>query len=441
MLERLIHTLEGLPCQPDRVVLLAVSGGMDSMCMAGLFLASGRPFEVLHCNFGLRGLDSDADEALVREWCADAGIPFHVRHFDTSWYAAEQGISIEMAARDLRYAWFALESAARSDAPVAVAHHLEDNAETLVLNLLRGTGLEGIRGMRPARPLSQGGMLIRPMLGFSRSEIEAYVTANRIPYRVDRTNGDDRFLRNKIRHHVLPVFGEINPSYLATLSQDMARFDEAARIVDAWYLEHLPTGDRIPFVELMAAGEWRYVLYRLLRERGFQPAVQEQVADMLDTGRQTAGHLFESPRWRLALTSDALVFEPVAVQDPGPWEIPAPGIYACGDCTVTVSLEPYHEGASVRCPEGESVFDASQVRFPLQVRRWQSGDWLRPIGLDGRKKLSDLFVDLHYDRLKKEKALVLAGEGSHVLALLGLRTDASVKVTEQTETLLRIRIR
>ena len=441
MLERLIHTLEGLPCQPDRVVLLAVSGGMDSMCMADLFLRTGRPFEVLHCNFGLRGADSDADEVLVREWCMEAGVPFHVRHFDTSWYAAEQGVSIEMAARDLRYAWFALESASRGNAPVAVAHHADDNAETLVLNLLRGTGLEGVRGMSPARPLAQGGMLIRPLLGFTRAEIEEYAASNKIPFREDRTNAEDRYLRNKVRHQVLPVFREINPSFLQTLGHDMARFDEAARIVDAWYREHLPSGDRIPFAELFAAGEWRYLLYRLLRDRGFDPSVQEQVADMLSSGRQTAGHLFTGRLWRLALTADALVFEPVTVQDPGPWEIPAPGSYACGGYTLAVSLEPFSPGMPVRCPEGESLFDADLLSFPLQVRRWQAGDWLRPIGLNGSKKLSDLFVDLHFDRLKKEKALVLSGEGSHVYSLLGLRTDESVRVTEQTANVLRIRIR
>ena len=346
-----------------------------------------------------------------------------------------------MAARDLRYAWFALESASRGNAPVAVAHHADDNAETLVLNLLRGTGLEGIRGMSPARPLAQGGMLIRPLLGFTRAEIEEYAASNKIPFREDRTNAEDRYLRNKVRHQVLPVFREINPSFLQTLGQDMARFDEAARIVDAWYREHLPSGDRIPFEELFAAGEWRYLLYRLLRDRGFDPSVQEQVADMLSSGRQTAGHLFTGRLWRLALTADALVFEPVAVQDPGPWEIPAPGSYACGGNTLVVSLEPFSLGMPVRCPEGESLFDADLLSFPLQVRRWHAGDWLRPIGLNGSKKLSDLFVDLHFDRLKKEKALVLSGEGSHVYSLLGLRTDESVRVTERTANVLRIRIR
>ena len=162
---------------------------------------------------------------------------------------------------------------------------------------------------------------------------------------------------------------------------------------------------------------------------------------MLSSGRQTAGHLFTGRLWRLALTADALVFEPVTVQDPGPWEIPAPGSYACGGYTLAVSLEPFSPGMPVRCPEGESLFDADLLSFPLQVRRWQAGDWLRPIGLNGSKKLSDLFVDLHFDRLKKEKALVLSGEGSHVYSLLGLRTDESVRVTERTANVLRIRIR
>ena len=441
MLERFVKALEGLPCREDRVVLLAVSGGMDSMCMADLFRRTGRPFAVLHCNFGLRGADSDADEALVRDWCVETGVPFLFRHFDTSWYVAEQGISIEMAARDLRYAWFALESASRDNAPVAVAHHADDNAETLILNLLRGTGLDGIRGMRPSRPLPGGGPLVRPMLGFTRGEIEEYVRAQGVPFREDLTNAEVSYLRNKIRHKVLPVFREINPACLETLRRDMDRFDEAARVADAWYREHVPSGDRVLFSDLFAAGEWRYLLYRMLRDRGFPAAVSEQVTSILSGERPTAGHVFTGTAERLVLTADALVFGALDPAAPGPWTIPGPGEYDCGETHVSVSLEPAGPGCVVRCPDGESVFDAGLVPFPLQVRRWQAGDWLRPIGLGGRKKLSDLFVDLHADRLQKEKALVLVlDEGSHVLSLLGRRTDESVKVTDRTATLLRIRI-
>ena len=168
MQERFEKILEGLLCQDGRAVLLAVSGGIDSMCMAELFRRTGRPLVVLHCNFGLRGAESDADEAFVRDWCEARSFPFESTRFDTAAYAAERGISIEMAARDLRYAWFARRSAFYGDAPVAVAHHADDNAETLVLNLLRGTGLEGIRGMRATRPLPGAGRLIRPLLTFSR---------------------------------------------------------------------------------------------------------------------------------------------------------------------------------------------------------------------------------------------------------------------------------
>ena len=443
MLERFLNLLEELSCLKGRTVLLAVSGGVDSMCLAELFFRSGRPFEVLHCHFGLRGADSDADCALVSDWCRDRGIPCHVKQFDTIRYASAQGISIEMAARDLRYAWFDQESRARGGAVVAVAHHADDNAETLILNLLRGTGLDGIRGMRPVRSLPGGGFLIRPLLEFSREEIESWAAENKVPFREDKSNADTAFLRNRIRHEVMPVFRSINPSFLQTISRDMAHFDDAAVAAEAWYRSqrdlHSQEG-RIGFDVLRSEGG-SYLLYCFLKEHGFPASVAEQIGDMLSAGRPTAGHSWKSKGYRIALTSSELLFEPLSAPSQDAWTIPAPGVYDCGGVSVEVTLE-YHTSASViRCPEGESVFDAEVVCFPLPLRRWRAGDWLEPIGLGGRKKVSDIFTDLHSNLFEKEKALVLAGEGSHVFSLLGHRTDESVKVTDRTEILLHIRIR
>ena len=443
MLERFLNLLEGLSCLNDRAVLLAVSGGIDSMCLAELFLRTGRPFEVLHCNFGLRGADSDADCALVSDWCREHVIPYHIKQFDTFDYASAHGVSIEMAARDLRYAWFDQESRARGGAVVAVAHHADDNAETLILNLLRGTGLDGIRGMRPVRSLPGGGFLIRPLLGFSRAEIEAWAKENQVPFREDKSNSDTVFLRNRIRHEVLPVFRSINPSFLQTFSRDMVHFDEAAVAAEAWYRSqrdrHFQEG-RIGFDVLRSEGG-SYLLYCFLKDHGFQASVAEQISDMLSAGRPTAGRTWQSKSHRIALTSSELLFEPLSAPTQDAWTIPAPGVYDCGGISVEVTLE-YHTSASViRCPEGESVFDAEVLCFPLPLRRWRPGDWLEPIGLGGRKKVSDLFTDQHFNLFQKEKALVLAGEGSHVFSLLGCRTDESVKVTDRTEILLHIRIR
>lgn len=480
MLERFRKAWEGLSCPGDGAVLLAVSGGVDSMTMADLFYRSGIPVRVLHCNFSLRGSESDADEALVRDWCGERSLPFESVRFDTRAHAAQRGVSLEMAARELRYAWFARRSAACGNAPVAVAHHLEDNAETLLLNLLRGTGIDGLRGMRPARPLPGAGRLVRPLLGFSRADIAAYAAGQGVPFREDASNSDTRIKRNLIRHEVLPVFDRINPSWRETLARDTERFGEAARIVDRYCREHSPAAAspveasgqepdgllRAPegrivwdLAALRAEPEGEYLLYRFLRERNFPGAVAAQIWSALTTGRPTAGMVFRSgsgpvaagcpdatgrqgASWSLALTADRLIVEPAAAPDPGPWTIPGPGEYDCGGIRVAVSLEePPADAAALRCPEGVSVFDAGKVPFPLTLRRWRAGDWLRPIGLGGRKKLSDLFTDLHFDRLRKEKALILADEGSHVFSLLGFRTDEAAQVVGRTRTLLKIKIR
>lgn len=434
------------------------------MTMADLYVRTGRPVRVLHCNFSLRGDDSDADERLVRDWCAERSVPFESVRFDTAARAAERGISLEMAARELRYDWFARRSAAFGNLPVAVAHHLEDNVETLLLNLLRGTGIEGVRGMRPVRILPGAGPLVRPLLGFSRAEIAAYAASRNVPFREDATNAEVRFKRNLIRHEVLPVFDRLNPSWRETLVRDMERFDEAARMAEAYCREHIPAsaaedggaGDRDgggirgrltwPLAALRTEPEGAGLLSRFLREKGFPPSVAGQVWSALAAGRPTAGMVFrsEGPQgraWDLTLTAEYLILEPVVETEPGPWEIAAPGIYDCGGVRIAVSEEAVPaEADALRCPEGVSVFDAAKVPFPLVLRRWEAGDWLRPIGLGGRKKLSDLFTDLRMDRLRKAKALVLADEGSHVFSLLGFRTDEAAKVTDRTRTLLKIRI-
>ena len=234
MQERFDRILKGL--LPDgEAVLLAVSGGVDSMCMAELFLNSTAKvrFALAHCNFHLRGEESDSDEALVREWAESHGVIFIKKDFDTKEYAASNGVSIEMAARELRYTWFAEVCRERGIAALAVAHNANDNAETMILNMLRGTGVKGMTGMRGSSLLpGSDARLIRPLLGFTRKDIHEYAVSHGLQWHEDSTNADSAYKRNCIRNEVFPLFERLNPSFLTTLNEDMERFAQVQSVAD-----------------------------------------------------------------------------------------------------------------------------------------------------------------------------------------------------------------
>jgi len=303
-------------------VLLAVSGGVDSMCMATLFHRNGAvPFSIAHCNFHLRGEDSDSDEALVRSWAEEHGAECICASFDTEAFARENGISIEMAARELRYAFFARICRERGFCATVVAHNANDNAETLVLNLLRGTGGRGLRGMSedsplPAMPGRAGGgstegiRLLRPLLSFSRAEIEDFAASEGIIFHQDVTNDDTAYKRNRIRHEVFPAFEKINPSYLQTLARDMQHFSQLCDIADDYFDEALaritvpatecaPSG-RMPLCaisvkELLALEHWEYVLWRVLEPYKLSAETFGKLTALLPSGRTISGKRFESP--------------------------------------------------------------------------------------------------------------------------------------------------
>ena len=295
-------------------ILLAVSGGIDSMYLANRApeLFPGARFAVAHCNFALRGAESDADEAFVRAWCAEHGLECFVKRFDTRSYAAEHGISIEMAARDLRYAWFAeLRRAGGFDA-VAVAHNADDNAETLLLNLLRGTGTRGLRGM------GDHDGIVRPLLDIPREDIRAWMTARGLAWRDDSTNADSTPKRNRIRNEVFPIFARINPSFVRTLGEDMRRFARVDDIADSYFRavrEGLttPSGDiRLPAV--LALEHWEYVLWRLLEKAGLSGPTFEKLVALLrrykDAPRGTVtigGKTFEGTGTVLRIEKELLI--------------------------------------------------------------------------------------------------------------------------------------
>lgn len=478
MQERFDRILKGL--LPDgEAVLLAVSGGVDSMCMAELFLNSSvrRCFALAHCNFHLRGEESDSDETLVREWAESHGVIFIKTDFYTEEYAASNGVSIEMAARELRYAWFAEVCRERGIAALAVAHNANDNAETMILNMLRGTGVKGMTGMRGSSLLpGSDARLIRPLLSFTRKDIHEYAVSHGLQWHEDSTNADSAYKRNCIRNEIFPLFGRLNPSFLTTLNEDMERFAQVQSIADE-YVRSVSAeivrldGNGLPVIDhqkLTAKKNWEYVLFRLLEPFGFTSSVVADLASVLKSDGTVSGRTFVAHEY-LAVTSakEISVFrignrdgnrqdghfdklcdraapfaEPAAsvaehVETTG-IAIEGPGTYSLNGVKFSVSLSD--DVRNVRTVAGETKSDTAGIPFPFTVRHWKNGDWMRPLGMRGRKKLSDIFVDLKFSLTEKKKALVIADEGSHVLALVGHRIDDSVKVTKDTSSVTVIRL-
>lgn len=278
-----------------RRILLAVSGGIDSMYLASRAseLMPDAVFAIAHCNFKLRGKESDEDEEFVREWANRHGMAFYCRTFDTEAYSEKNGISIEMAARELRYAWFKELMEAEGFDATAVAHNANDNAETMILNLLRGTGGRGLRGM------SGRDRILRPMLDIERKEIRDWMVANDISWREDRTNSENVYKRNKIRNEVFPLFGQINPSFIRTLQKDMKHIAQENDIAEEYFREALPKiiidGNSINIKALMELSHWEYVLWRWSEPYNLSDETFNKLVELLKSTRTISGKSFESP--------------------------------------------------------------------------------------------------------------------------------------------------
>lgn len=406
-------------------VLVALSGGADSVALLRVLLRLGYGVEAAHCNFRLRGEESEGDEAFVRRLCEELGVPLHVQAFDTKAYAASHGMSIEMAARELRYGWFRTLAKELSISAVAVAHHRDDNAETLLLNLVRGTGLRGLCGMRPRVEGSRGeAAIVRPLLGQSRQSILGYLSELGQPFVTDSTNACTDIARNRLRHNVLPELRQINPAADENIATTMANLSEALKVYDCFLGEmtgaSLDGWDAINIGTVLRSPSPLSVLHALLTPFGFR---RSQLLQLLDSVEHV-GAEFVSATHRVVVDREQLLVAPLAVAAP----------------TAALTFTHLRAPVAIDPSPTRAYIDADRLGGPLTVRRWQQGDRFVPLGMEGSKLVSDFLTDLKLSRLEKERQDVLVCEGE-IVWVVGRRLSQHFRVTPGTRRVLLVKMR
>ena len=405
-------------------VLIALSGGADSVALLRVMVYLGYSCEAAHCNFRLRGEESDRDESFVRNLCNNLNIPLHVIHFDTNEYAAQHQVSIEMAARELRYDWFEkLRKELKADV-VAVAHHRDDSVETLLLNLIRGTGINGLTGIHP-----KNNHIVRPLLTVSREDILAYLKEMKQEYVTDSTNLQDEYTRNKIRLNLLPMMETINPSIKSSL------FSTASHLLDASVIynkvieegkKRVITNEGISIEKLLTEPSPRALLFEILYPLGFNSAQADDIFLSLD---RQSGRKFFSPAWMVVRDRAYLLIKRLTSQAVEAEEKPV----------IEEERFPYTPDFVIPRDKKTACFDADKLSYPLTIRKWQAGDRFVPFGMKGKKNVSDYLTDVKYSILQKESMYVLCS-GEQIVWLVGERTDNRFRIDKDTKNVLLLRL-
>ncbi len=438
LIERLqAHLQAEILLRPGDKVLLAVSGGLDSVVMAHLLHGLSYAAVVAHCNFQLRGDDADGDEAFVENLAKELNLPFYSIKFNTKGYAKQHGVSTQMAARDLRYAWLEDIRKETSCYYLATAHHRNDQAETVLLNIIKGTGIRGLHGMLPKH-----GHLVRPLLPFTREELEQYAADHNLTWRTDASNADTHYQRNFLRHEVFPLLAQLNPAVVNTLAQEADYFKDAAIIYEQgikYYLKKLidnrPSGQHVPIKKLQLYPAQSTLLYEWLSPAGFNEA---QVQEILAALPSTEVKKFYSADYRLIKDRQFLVLTEKAVENDHrvliekySKRVKVPGLELKFHVQTATN---YH----IPTQPTVAALNAGKLSLPLILRRWQRGDYLYPIGPKRKKKkLSNLLGELKLTQLQKENTWVLLS-GEHIVWVVGLRVDDRFKVGVGTREVVEV---
>ncbi|RAW01037.1 tRNA lysidine(34) synthetase TilS [Pseudochryseolinea flava] len=431
MLKQFLNHLSNFQISESGKTLLAVSGGMDSMTMLHLYTAASLPIGVAHCNFKLRGHEADADAMLVKTTCEQLNIPFHIREFDTQNYAWENGLSIQMAARELRYAWFDQLMDDFHYHQVATAHHLNDTIETVIMNWIHGGSLESFAGI----PVKQN-RIVRPMLFATRAEIESYSEAHKIVWREDQSNLSDDYTRNFLRHQVLPKLKEVNPSLEQTIRRGLHKIAGETELLSMglsqWQSRYLVRKEERVVIDKHGFEQLHHpdaILWKCIRPLGFN---LDMCTEIMQAMKGQSGKIFFTGSHQLVIDRDALIVTPRPLN----WE---PVEVAAGQSKVTIgklSMEVSVPGsASTTKTPHEVTMDASEVTFPMTWRKWKAGDFFYPLGMEHRKKISDFLIDMKVSRADKDNVTVLECDGK-IAWVVGYRLDNRFKVKAETSEVI-----
>lgn len=417
-------------------LLVGVSGGVDSVALTHLLKQGGFNFSIAHCNFQLRAEESDKDEQFVQALSLQFNVPIYIRRFDTLGYAAKNHLSVQMAARELRYAWFEALCAQNGFDCIVVGHHLDDQKETFFIHLIRGSGISGLKAMKP-----KNGAVVRPLLFTGRDEIEAYVAENKLNFREDRSNTDIKYLRNKIRHQLIPVFNKIHPNAAHGFENSMRLLAENhslySELINEKRKQLMRQKNGIVIIDktkLMESASPEALLFECISEYGFTGAIISEIIQCLSN---QPGKIFYSANYRLVINRSLLEISKMDVNT-----IQSEYLIEITDQAMVFPLQISFEKQEKSEPfiiekhPNIAYFDAEKLRFPLKIRKWQTGDSFSPFGMKGTKLVSDFFTDLHLTRNDKENVWLLCTANNEIIWVIGFRISQNYAVDNHTSSVL-----
>ncbi|MBI2280014.1 MAG: tRNA lysidine(34) synthetase TilS [Bacteroidetes bacterium] len=420
-------------------ILLTVSGGRDSVAMVNLFHQAKLNFGIAHCNFKLRRKEADKDEQFVKNLAEKLNVPFYTVSFNTKEFADANKLSTQMAARELRYFWFEEIRKKNNYQFIATAHHKNDVAETLLINLTKGTGLSGLHGI-----VNKKDKIIRPLLCFNRNEIDDFVDKNNLPFREDKSNEETKYVRNKIRHKIIPELEKINPSFIEIIFKETQQFAELEQLIETKISEERKKcffvnaeNIEIDILKLNKLNPIKTYLFYFLNPFGFNA---DDVSDVMNSLKKQSGKKFMSKTHQIIKDRNKLIISVLKDVEYKEFVVNKLEDFSSLPFHLTAKFVSKDSLKAIKKDKNFAYLNAAKINFPLRIKKWQKGDKFKPFGMKGIKKLSDFFIDEKLSLFEKENVWLLT-LNNKIVWVVGYRIDDDFKLTEKTKQVLQLEIK